>query len=372
MAPPCAVEGCASPHDWPCGRTFVEPHADDEHQGSCRTSRRARSVTDSGLPFQKCNSLPLVLDTHRNSMSNSLLVRRGFTISTIIPEAFRGYRQVLLERGYSLGAILGRSGANQGFTVVVVEREGRRCAAKGTDEHEKCGVLNAILRGEYEILRDLSHPGVVRAEELIEGTGGCAMVMELCRGVCVERLMPKGTALSGIGRHAAIGALLEAVAYLHGKRVAHRDLHALNVMVDAEALDRGAVGRPAAAGAVKIVDFGSALRSNASQDLAAVGGLGGTASPDILPPERGSSGDCPCACDVFAVGLLAAGLVVGRPLLSADVVCGGILRIPESSPVAISDLGTDHLHLMLSLSPEARPPARACAESLPPAESWLG
>jgi serine/threonine protein kinase len=338
-----------------------------EHQGSCRTSRKL--VTDSELHVKSSKSLPLVLDI-QNGMSNSLLARRGFRISVIVPEVFKGYRQALLERGYSLGSVLGRSSANQSFTVVAAEKEGRRFAAKGTSEHEKCGVLTATLRREYDILRDLSHPGIVHAEELIECTGGCAMVMELCRGVCVERLMPKGTTLSGLGRHAVLGALLDAVAYLHREQIAHRDLHALNVVVDTQTLNLGTAGGLNVGGAVKILDFGSAWRITVGGDSSAICRFGDMASLDILPPERGSNGDCPFACDVFAVGLLAAGLAVGRPLLSADVVRREVLRVPERC-LAIGELGIEHLHLMLSLSPETRPPAFACAESLPPADSWL-
>jgi serine/threonine protein kinase len=320
-------------------------------------------VTDSEL-----HRRPLALDIQSPRAPNSLIARRGLRVAAmLVPESPKTYRQAVSGRGYDLGAVLGRSRANHGFTVVAAKKQGQRFAVKGTSEREFDGILTATLKGEYDILRDLSHPGIVQAEELIEGAGGCAMVMELCRGVCVEHLMPQGTALSGFGRHAVLWALLDAVAYLHGEFIAHRDLHPLNVMVDTQALDHCASEGLPVDGAVKLVDFGSALRSTAGGGFCSADELEDNASQDILPPEHETCGGGPLACDVFAVGLLAAGLAVGRPLTSADVVRGGALAVPECF-LALSALGTEHLRSMLSLSAEARPPASACLDALPPAE----
>ncbi|CAK0800894.1 unnamed protein product, partial [Prorocentrum cordatum] len=354
-----------------CVKSFSEPCSSelDERQDPRRGTRRV--VTDSEL-----HRRPLVLDD--DSPTKSLRMRRGLRVvaAMLVPESPKSYRQAISERGYALGAVLGRSRTNCGFTVVAVEKEGRRFAAKGTSEREFDGILTDTLKGEYDILRDLSHPGIVRAEELIEGTGGCAMVMELCAGVCVEHLMPQGSALSGPARHGVIWALLDAVAYLHRELVAHRDLHPLNVMVDAPAVARCASEGIPAEGAVKIVDFGSALRSTAGGGSCGAGGLEDNATQDILPPREAcgddplACGDDPLACDVFALGLLAAGLAVGRPLRSADVVCGGALAVPERF-LALSAPAAAHLCSMLALCAGARPGAGECLEALPAAEDWL-
>ncbi|CAK0902956.1 unnamed protein product, partial [Prorocentrum cordatum] len=191
-------------------------------------------------------------------------------------------------------------------------------------------------------------------------------VMELCAGVVMERLLPPGSSLGGPGRHAVLRALLDAAVYLHGQLVAHRDLHARNVLIDSHAREGGA---REGVGAVKVVDFGCALRPEGKG-----AGQGPIFEDDlnssILPPEFGSDDSCPFACDVFAVGLLAAGLKVGQPLGTADVLRRGAVSVPPGF-LALGAAGAAHMGSMLCPRPAGRPPARACLDALPPVEGWL-
>lgn len=321
-------------------------------------------------PWKRSVTEPPALLKRRGSGSG-LMSRRGNYLSVSLPEPPKSHRTALVEQGYLLGGVLGRSSDNRGFTVFALEKDGRRLAAKCTDERSADGIFAATLKGEFDILRSLSHPGLVRAEELVEATGGCAMVMELCAGVVLAHLLPQGSALGGPRRHGVLRALLGAVAYLHGQRVAHRDLHALNVLVDPRARESvTGEGAPAAGEvAVKVVDFGCALRLPTGTCQGAT--LEGDLNSSILPPDDdGSDEGCPLACDVFAVGLLAAGLAVGRPLKSADVIRRGAASVPAGF-LALSPAGAQHVASMLCPRREARPSSGACRDSLPPVEGWL-
>lgn len=305
--------------------------------------------------------------------TRSLRERRGpcaMRLGLDVPGRVQDVYGSLSARGYVVGDAIGRSHVNGGFKVVVAQRGERRFAVKLAHESAEQGILIETLRNEYGVLRRLAHAGVVCAEELVEAANGCAVVMELCGGSRLDLLMHRGSALDGRGRHAALGAILDSVSYLHGMQVAHLDLHGKNVMVDAAPASAGGA---AAVGSVKLVDFGSARAlapGAADQRVDSLDDL----MRAILPPEcvSGEDGASPPACDVFAVGLLAAGLAAGRPWFTAEVVGMSTpeVSIPDGA-VELSSAGRAHLHSMLSLSPDRRPNAKACFESLPPFECWL-
>lgn len=276
------------------------------------------------------------------------------------------WRDCLAASGYSTGCVIGRSQLNHGFSVISVTKGERTFAAKLTDEGVDEGILRSTLKREHAVLSRLHHRGIVSAVALVEAAGGCGMVMERCSGVQLTSLLPSGSVLCCKGRHAVVERILDAVSYLHAQHVAHTDLHAANVMVSCPAASR--TGGPAAAPEVKIIDFGSA-RDTAAEggDLAA--GLDSHISPGIRPPESARGVLNPCACDVFEVGLLAAGLVVGRSLTTGAVVKRGTLAIPEGF-LRLTATGRAHMAAMLSPLPEKRPEARTCLASLPPSCGW--
>lgn len=292
--------------------------------------------------------------------TSSLLQRRGRRSSTLsVPGAKQDYREALRDEGYDVGATIGRSRVNRGFSVVVARKDGRLFAAKSTAECAGAGVLAATLRHEFDILRRLSHPGLVGAEAFVDAAAGCAMVMELCPGVCLEQLMPQGSVVCGHGRHAVLGQILGAVAYLHGQQVAHRDIHALNVMADL----RAGGGDPS----VKILDFGSARVG--PEAFGGAGELGDLedVNPEILPPACATVASAR-DLDVFAVGLLAVGMLVGRPAVTAHVFTSEAVSVPDGFLV-LTSAGKRHLISMLAL--ESRPAAQECQTALPSSDRWL-
>ncbi|CAK0897962.1 unnamed protein product [Prorocentrum cordatum] len=301
-------------------------------------------------------------------MSGALARRRGFVGSGIqlrMPGLVQGWREVLCARGYRVDGVIGRSRANRGFSVVLLNKRGQSFAAKGTDEAIQDGILNTTLHREYRVLRRLCHPGVVRAESLIDVASGCAIVMEYCPGRQLASLLPRHSGLSERGRYSVLEGVLDAVSYLHAQWVAHRDLHGHNVMVDC--------GEPGAGSsvdveAVRIVDFGSA------QDVAVEvhGGVGELEdlTQEILPPEVALGLACPFGCDVFATGLLAAGLCAGQVVVTKDVANEGLL-VGAGDFLKLGTAGQAHLRSMLDPLPDDRLTARESYEQLPPVAAFF-
>ena len=116
-----------------------------------------------------------------------------------------------------------------------------------------------MLRREVQVLRLMAHPGACGLIATFEepGAGELQLVMELCRGGDLQRVLDKrGAVGEAEGRH-VMKQLCEVVAFMHGIGVIHRDIKPANVMIvdgprDA-LLVAGSLESPAR---VKLVDFG--------------------------------------------------------------------------------------------------------------------
>lgn len=102
------------------------------------------------------------------------------------------------------------------------------------------------LRKEYELMIELSHPGVARAmwmEDIPQV--GPSIVMELIDGETLDAFLVHATRSE---RRMAARQLVEAMAYVHSHRVCHLDLKPENIMVTGSG----------ASLQIKVIDFGLA------------------------------------------------------------------------------------------------------------------
>lgn len=116
-----------------------------------------------------------------------------------------------------------------------------------------------MLRREVQVLRLMAHPGACGLIATFEepGAGELQLVMELCRGGDLQRVLDKRGAVSEAEGRNVMRQLCEVVAFMHGLGIIHRDIKPANVMVvdgprDA-LLVEGSLQAPAR---VKLVDFG--------------------------------------------------------------------------------------------------------------------
>uniref|UniRef100_A0AC35U1C2 Protein kinase domain-containing protein n=1 Tax=Rhabditophanes sp. KR3021 TaxID=114890 RepID=A0AC35U1C2_9BILA len=131
--------------------------------------------------------------------------------------------------------------------------------------------LGQAVNNEIAILGRVSHPFVIRLEEVFRNGPKCLIVMELAiGGEMYDRIVAKGRYSENEARQ-ALRMLLSGLAYLHSLSIFHRDLKPENLLYSD--------GRPDAR--LLITDFGLAHQSLS---------LGGTATdctgtPEYIAPE---------------------------------------------------------------------------------------
>ncbi len=187
-----------------------------------------------------------------------------------------------LERGYTIGARIGRGGLGQ-VNVAIQQPFGREVAIKRLHSGAHDPVARRKFFAEALIAAQLEHPNIVPIHDLLlDDLGQLQLVMKRVEGVPWRTLFEQPAAGKPVGaRHTLddhLDILLkvcDAVACAHGRGILHCDLKPDNVMV-------GAFGE------VLLMDWGCALAFTAGHhpalpQVAALAVPCGT--PNYLAPE---------------------------------------------------------------------------------------
>lgn len=172
-------------------------------------------------------------------------------------------------------------------------KDGQEVALKTvrTDDEE----IVEITRREYEMLRSIDHPHIVRAFDFFTTMDCAVVVMELYEGEPLDRavrLSPTRCFAEARAR-AFFEQLVYALAYLHRRGILHRDVKGQNVLVST-----------AAKPDLRLVDFNVACSLSD-------GSLTPTGTPDYLAPEILAGQSASEASDVWAAGLCLLLMLAG-------------------------------------------------------------
>jgi len=154
-------------------------------------------------------------------------------------------------------------------------RTGRHHAIKFLREEARRADTERRFLREAQAANAVSHPSILRIDEVADHDGAPAFVMELLEGESLGARLEREKRLS-VGQTAAIVRhAVSALRAAHAAGVVHRDLKPDNIFVTREG--DGRVG-------VRVLDFGIARLDRAQEKLTVTGALMGT--PLYMSPEQ--------------------------------------------------------------------------------------
>ena len=257
-----------------------------------------------------------------------------------------------MEQSVASGPVVGQRLADRYVLDRLISRGGMGDVFEATDERLQRQVAVKVFRAdpsldrrrfdrEARLLASLDHPGLVRVFDAGEHDRAAFVVLELVEGpTLADRLVegalpPDEVADLGI----AVG---DALAYIHGHGVVHRDVKPSNIMCDP-------TGQP------RLVDFGIARVVDATR-VTAVATAVGTAA--YMAPEQVLGHDVTGAADVYALGLVLLELLTGARAFQGTVQEVAVARLTRSPDVrAAPGPWRDLLGAMTERAPADRPSA---------------
>ena len=257
-----------------------------------------------------------------------------------------GGAPVVVASRYRLVSLLGRGGTAEVWRAedeALARDVALKLVTVPTDE-------SAARAGEEaRLLARLNHPGLVPVYDAgTDGRGRPWVVMELVEGETLADTLKRGPLPSQ--RAAAVGrSIAEALAYVHGQGLLHRDVKPANILV----------GRD---GRVRLTDFGIARLVDAAR-VTSTGMMVGTAS--YLAPEQVAGEPVGAPADVYALGLVLLECLTGQREYSGSTVEVALARLHRAPqvPATLPDGWSGLLRAMTAREPAARPtPAQAAAD----------
>ena len=221
------------------------------------------------------------------------MIRRG----SVIAGTYRVERAL---SGGGMARVYLASGIGTGkkWVLKVVTRDG-----SGADEVE----WNA-LREEAKLLKNLSHPGLVRVADFLQDRKCRILVTDYIEGATLEEVLRAGGALP---EHLVVRwmrELCDVTGYLHAQGIRHYDLKPANLML-----------RPD--GSIALIDFGSAA---CGDDAGRIG------TPWYAAPEQyRADARADERTDVYAIGRTMYALLAGgrRRLFRLGGVSRGLKKV---------------------------------------------
>ena len=198
------------------------------------------------------------------------------------------------------------------------------------------------LMSEINIHRRLRHSNIVGFEHFFEDSDNVYILLELCTNQTMSKLLKRRKRLTEIEVQCYLLQILSGLNYLHGHKIIHRDLKLDNFFIS-ENME------------VKLGDFGLAavIRHEGEKRNTKCG------TPNYIAPEVLGGKGHSYEVDVWAVGIVAYTLLVGKPPFETTEIKTTYRRIkmnafsyPEN--VIISDVSKDLINRILITDPASR------------------
>jgi polo-like kinase 1 len=153
------------------------------------------------------------------------------------------------------------------------------------------------LMSEIKVHRTLHHSNIVQFCNYFEDEDHLYILVELCTNQTLSDLIRRRKRITELEAQCYLFQLIQAMKYLHGHRVIHRDIKLANILIS-ESME------------VKLGDFGLAAKLEYDGERKrTICGTPNYMAPEILDGKFGHSYEC----DVWSFGVLLYTLLVGKP-----------------------------------------------------------
>ena len=187
--------------------------------------------------------------------------------------------------------------------------------------------LKKYFQNEIDILTKLNHPNIVKLEEVKKTKDHYYLVMEYINGGglsnCLKKYMKQhGKAFPEEIVQYLMRQIIEALYYLHSRKIIHRDIKLDNIMVNFDSdYDKGIMNMMKAK--IKIIDFGFATHLEKTNLTFSAVGSPINMDPIILnkfSKRRGPNLGYDTKADIWSIGTVCYELLIGKPVFSASTM----------------------------------------------------
>ncbi|CEM05156.1 unnamed protein product [Vitrella brassicaformis CCMP3155] len=249
-----------------------------------------------------------------------------------------------------LDKVLG-AGFSGPVKLVRSKGDGKQFAVKSFKKSGADEEAMTMLKNEAILYLDLDHPNIARLIDVFEDENNLYLVMEyMAGGMLYDRLSKKRNYTEKDAQRATYEMLL-AVAYLHHRKIIHRDLKLENFLYESKEPDAK----------LKLIDFGFSKRYldlRPSDTMQIVGTL------YYLAPET-LRGDYATAVDMWAMGVIVYMLLAGVPPFIGEskketlkLIRQGAYSMRSSIWKSVSFEAKDFVRKCLSMDPTRRMTAK--------------
>jgi calcium-dependent protein kinase len=159
------------------------------------------------------------------------------------------------------------------------------------------------LRKEFDFLKNIDHPNIIKIYELFETPNSIYLIMEKCNG---GNLMYKIEERMTIGKYfdekilsEVIRQITSAIKYCHDKGICHRDIKPENICF----LNLGDMDN----NSVKVIDFGFGKIIDSQKRINSQVGSALYIAPEVIKKNYTNK------CDIWSLGAILYFLLAGKP-----------------------------------------------------------
>ncbi|KAJ7757584.1 snf 1 [Mycena metata] len=173
--------------------------------------------------------------------------------------------------------------------------------------------MKARVRREFEYMRLLRHPHIIKLYEVISTPTDIIFVLEYAEGELFNYIVQNGRLSEDVGRR-FFQQIMAGIEYSHRLKIVHRDLKPENILLD-EYLN------------VKIADFGLSNETVDGEFLATSCGSPNYAAPEVIKGLKYSGPEI----DVWSSGIILYVLLCGKLPFEDEVIGSLFEKIQRSS-----------------------------------------